>query len=85
MPSSSVALFHDWNERITHECYRPNGWARVIDEHGQVRGIDNYRHLSFNVGPTSSRGSRPTTPTSRSGWSRATAPRAAASPRPTTT
>jgi len=50
---ASAAPFHDWNERITHECYRPNGWARVIDEHGRVRGIvDNYEHLSFNVGPT---------------------------------
>src|SRR6476619_6448419 len=29
---SSAAPFHDWNERITAECYRPNGWARVIDE-----------------------------------------------------
>ena len=50
---SSAAPFHDWNERITAECYRPNGWARVIDEHGLVAGIiDNYEHLSFNVGPT---------------------------------
>jgi alpha-amylase/alpha-mannosidase (GH57 family) len=50
---ASASPFHDWNERITDECYRPNGWARVVDEHGRVRGIvDNYRHLSFNVGPT---------------------------------
>jgi alpha-amylase/alpha-mannosidase (GH57 family) len=50
---ASATPFHDWNERITHECYRPNGWARVVDERGRVRGIvDNYRHLSFNVGPT---------------------------------
>jgi alpha-amylase/alpha-mannosidase (GH57 family) len=49
----SAAPFHDWNERITEECYRPNGWARVVDDHGRVRGVvDNYRHLSFNVGPT---------------------------------
>lgn len=50
---ASASPFHDWNERITHECYRPNGWARVVDDHGRVRAVvDNYRHLSFNVGPT---------------------------------
>ncbi|HEX4822044.1 MAG TPA: DUF3536 domain-containing protein [Acidimicrobiales bacterium] len=49
----SAAPYHDWNERITAECYRPNGWARVIDERGRVTDIvDNYAHLSFNVGPT---------------------------------
>src|SRR3954471_2985764 len=49
----SAAPFHDWNERITSGCYRPNGWARVIDERGHVTDIvDNYAHLSFNVGPT---------------------------------
>jgi alpha-amylase/alpha-mannosidase (GH57 family) len=49
----SAAPFHDWNERIAAECYRPNGWARVLDEHGRVRDIvNNYAHLSFNVGPT---------------------------------
>src|SRR5882762_771224 len=49
----SATPFHDWNERITAESYRPNGWARVFDEHGRVTDIvDNYAHLSFNVGPT---------------------------------
>jgi alpha-amylase/alpha-mannosidase (GH57 family) len=49
----SAAPFHDWNERITAECYRPNGWARVFDEHGRVTDIvDNYTYLSFNIGPT---------------------------------
>jgi hypothetical protein len=50
---TSAAPFHDWNERITSECYRPNGWARVLDDHGRIVAIvDNYRRLSFNVGPT---------------------------------
>ncbi|MGH9118146.1 MAG: DUF3536 domain-containing protein [Acidimicrobiales bacterium] len=49
----SAAPFHDWNERITAECYRPNGWARVLDETGRVEGIvNNYTHLSFDIGPT---------------------------------
>ena len=51
--SPSAAPFHDWNERITAECYRPNGWARIFDDHGRIVAIvDNYRRLSFNVGPT---------------------------------
>ena len=27
----SAAPFHDWNERITHECYAPNTRARLLD------------------------------------------------------
>src|SRR3954454_13630631 len=49
----SAAPFHDWNERITDECYRPNGWARIVDDRGRVVAIvNNYAHFSFNVGPT---------------------------------
>jgi alpha-amylase/alpha-mannosidase (GH57 family) len=49
----SAAPAHDWNERITAECYRPNGVARVVDERNRVLAlVDNYRLLSFNVGPT---------------------------------
>ena len=49
----SAAPFHDWNERIAAECYGPNGWARVLDERGRITDIvDNYEHLSFNIGPT---------------------------------
>ena len=49
----TAAPAHDWNERITDECYRPNGWARIVDDHDRVVAIvDNYAHLSFNVGPT---------------------------------
>ncbi len=32
----SAAPFHDWNARITAECYRPNGWAPIVDERGRV-------------------------------------------------
>src|SRR5690606_3774146 len=42
-----------WNERITAECYRPNGWARVLDDRGRVVDVvDNYELLSFGAGPT---------------------------------
>jgi alpha-amylase/alpha-mannosidase (GH57 family) len=50
---ASANPFHDWNQRITAECYRPNGWARILDEAGRIVAIvDNYEHLSFDVGPT---------------------------------
>ena len=49
----SAAPYHDWNERITDECYRPNTVASIVDERGLVLGmVDNYAHLSFNIGPT---------------------------------
>jgi len=49
----SAAPFHDWNERIHHECYRPNAFARVLNEQGEVVGIvNNYEYLSFNIGAT---------------------------------
>lgn len=48
-----AAPFHDWNERIHHECYRPNAFARVLNSQGQVIDIvNNYAYLSFNIGPT---------------------------------
>ena len=49
----SAAPFHDWNERIHSECYRPNGFASIVDSHTkQERIVNNYRNLSFNFGPT---------------------------------
>jgi alpha-amylase/alpha-mannosidase (GH57 family) len=49
----SAHPYHDWNERITAECYRPNTASRVLDAYGRIRSIvDNFEHISFNVGPT---------------------------------
>lgn len=49
----SAAPFHDWNERIAEECYKPNAAARILDEQGLIRELkNNYDHLSFNYGPT---------------------------------
>jgi alpha-amylase/alpha-mannosidase (GH57 family) len=45
--------FHDWNERITAECYEPNTRARILDGQGRItRIVNNYARISYNVGPT---------------------------------
>src|SRR5512141_3054255 len=49
----SAYPFHDWNERITAECYAPNAASRILDERGRIAEIvNNYRNISFNFGPT---------------------------------
>ncbi|MFW6195036.1 MAG: DUF3536 domain-containing protein, partial [Chloroflexota bacterium] len=49
----SAYPFHDWNERIAAECYRPNSASRVLDDEGLVVEIvNNYSRMSFNFGPT---------------------------------
>ena len=45
---------HDWNRRISAECYRPNG-SVAHSRSGRVdrtRLANNYSRLSFNFGPT---------------------------------
>jgi alpha-amylase/alpha-mannosidase (GH57 family) len=32
--------YHNWNERVHAECYRPNAV------------LENYKQISFNIGPT---------------------------------
>jgi alpha-amylase/alpha-mannosidase (GH57 family) len=52
-PEESARPFHDWNERIHSECYRPNGFARIFDSRGDIeRIVNNYASVSFNFGPT---------------------------------
>ncbi|HSJ09675.1 MAG TPA: DUF3536 domain-containing protein, partial [Longimicrobiales bacterium] len=49
----SAYPYHDWNERITAECYGPNAEARILDDRDRiVRIVNNYAHISFNFGPT---------------------------------
>jgi alpha-amylase/alpha-mannosidase (GH57 family) len=49
----SAAPWHDWNERITVECYAPNAAARIIDGDGKIETIlSTYSRISFNFGPT---------------------------------
>jgi alpha-amylase/alpha-mannosidase (GH57 family) len=49
----SAAPYHDWNDRITAECYAPNGASRITDaENKIIRIMNNYAQMSFNFGPT---------------------------------
>jgi alpha-amylase/alpha-mannosidase (GH57 family) len=49
----SAYPYHDWNERITAECYAPNATARILDGDGRIVDIvNNYSSISFNYGPT---------------------------------
>jgi alpha-amylase/alpha-mannosidase (GH57 family) len=49
----SASPFHDWNERITYECYGPNASSRILnEEHKIIDIINNYSKMSFNFGPT---------------------------------
>ena len=49
----SAYPFHDWNDRITSECYSRNAAARILGEEGRIEDIvNNYSRISFNFGPT---------------------------------
>lgn len=49
----SAYPYHDWNERITAECYAPNSAARILDGDRRIMDIvSNYAKISFNFGPT---------------------------------
>jgi alpha-amylase/alpha-mannosidase (GH57 family) len=49
----SASPYHDWNERITSECYAPNASARILDDRDRIlRIVNNYATISFNYGPT---------------------------------
>ena len=49
----SAQPYHDWNERIHYECYRPNAFARILNHRQELVGIvNNFEYLSFNIGAT---------------------------------
>ena len=49
----SARPWHDWNERITDECYGPNASSRILNDAGHIVDIkNNYAKMSFNFGPT---------------------------------
>ncbi len=50
---NSAHPFHDWNERITYECYAPNSASRLLNGKDEIIDIvNNYAGISFNFGPT---------------------------------
>ena len=52
-PQDSAHPYHDWNERITSECYSPNATSRILDDQGRiVQIVNNYVKISFDFGPT---------------------------------
>ena len=49
----SAYPYHDWNERITSECYAPNTASRILDPNNRITDIvNNYAKISFDIGPT---------------------------------
>lgn len=49
----SAAPYHDWNARVSAECYAPNARARLMDDRQRITAlVNNYAHMSFNIGPT---------------------------------
>ena len=44
---------HDWNAKITHECYRQNAASRILGPDRRIVDIvNNYASISFDFGPT---------------------------------
>ncbi len=49
----SAYPYHDWNQRVTAECYAPNTASRIIGPDRRIVDIvNNYSMISFNFGPT---------------------------------
>ena len=49
----SAFPYHDWNERVTAECYAANAVSRIRDTEGRITQlVNNYASISFNFGPT---------------------------------
>ena len=49
----SAYPYHDWNERVTAECYAPNSASRILDDQVRIVNIvNNYGCVSYDFGPT---------------------------------
>ncbi|MGC8659510.1 MAG: DUF3536 domain-containing protein [Desulfomonilaceae bacterium] len=49
----SAYPYHDWNEKITAQCYSHNANSRLLNGDARiVELVNNYSKMSFNFGPT---------------------------------
>jgi alpha-amylase/alpha-mannosidase (GH57 family) len=49
----SAFPYHDWNERVTRQCYGPNTRARLEGAERRILElINNYEYMNFDFGPT---------------------------------
>ncbi len=49
----SAYPYHDWNDKITQECYRQNAASRILRPDRKIIDIvNNYSKISFDFGPT---------------------------------
>lgn len=49
----SANPYHDWNARVTAECYTPNSVSKIVTNENKILDIvNNYSYISFNFGPT---------------------------------
>ncbi|MBN1392475.1 MAG: DUF3536 domain-containing protein [Sedimentisphaerales bacterium] len=49
----SAYPYHDWNTKITEECYRQNAASRILGPDKKIYAIvSNYSEISFDFGPT---------------------------------
>src|SRR5579862_5312453 len=49
----SAYPYHDWNERVTAECYAPNAASRILGpDNWIIKIVNNFEWISFNFGPT---------------------------------
>ncbi len=49
----SAYPYHDWNSKITAECYAPNTASRILGPDRKIIDIfNNFSRVSFNFGPT---------------------------------
>ncbi|MHC4260671.1 MAG: DUF3536 domain-containing protein, partial [Planctomycetota bacterium] len=49
----SAYPYHDWNDKITEECYRQNAASRILGPDKKIIDIvNNYSKMSFDFGPT---------------------------------
>lgn len=49
----SASPFHDWNARISAECYAPNLDSRILGPEGRIiKIVNNFSKISHDLGPT---------------------------------